>query len=62
MTDRPYIIRRFIDDGETDTIQVISREWTRLHAEFWAQQYNDRLGWSVDVFYDPGHLWREPDA
>lgn len=60
MTDRPYVIRRFIDDGETDTICVISRYSTRLWAEYWMQCYNDQLGWSVDVHYDPDHLWQEP--
>ena len=38
MTDRPYVIRRFIDDGEEDTIKVISREWNRAHAEFLCQR------------------------
>ena len=60
MTDRPYVIRRFIDDGETDTIRVVSREKTRLQAEYWCREANDRLGWSVDVFYDPQEMWSEP--
>lgn len=62
MTDRPYVIRRFIDDGEEDTIQVVSRERTRGAAEYWSQQFNDRFGWSVDVHYDPKHIWRETNA
>ena len=62
MTDRPYVIRRFIDDGEEDTIVVVSREITRLFAERFALDLHDRFGWLVDVKYDPDHLWRETDA
>lgn len=61
MTDRPYVIRRFIDNGEEDLIQVVSRELTRSEAERFALMLNDCFGMSVDVKYDPDHLWTEPN-